>query len=101
MYAGDPRLTIGGPSSGVSLSQPGHMISHRHGHGMMDIHGGGHPHYMGGASGMEKASQGRGSSSKLTEQGRGNQTTGLSIDEELDLDVEDEEDRQSKVHGVM
>ena len=89
MYS-DARFAMSGPSPGVSLSQPGVMLSHRPGYGGMldmDRHG---PHpYMGGASGDKGLLAHGGVGSKLTDSRRVDRAS--SIDEELDWDVEEEE----------
>lgn len=88
MY-GDPRLAMGGPSSGVTLSQPGLMMSHRP-HSMIDADRMGHRPHMGGAS-IEKSSMSKSGSVKS---GESLERAGLSLD---DFEVMDpgEEDRET------
>lgn len=88
---GDPRFSVGGPSSGVSLSQPGVMLSHRHGsYGMMDVDR--HMLHSQASLGGVTSERMKASSVKSTDSldRRGDLPT-LSIDEELDLDLDEED----------
>ena len=97
----DPRMAVGAPSSNVSLSQPGFMMSHRPGHLDMDRFsmggvGGPHPLHlagsMGGLAGENKGSQGRASSVKSADSlDRGHRS--LSVEDDFELDPEDEDDQ--------
>lgn len=80
MY-GDPRIAMGGPSSGVSLSQPGVMISHRP-HSMIDMERLGHRPHMGGAS-TDKSSASKSGSVKSAES---LERAALSIEDFDDID---------------
>ena len=93
---GEPRYAaMGGPSAGVSLSQPGIMFSHRPGHGMREMDPYGHHPLIGG----DKASQGRAGSSKSME-GVLDRRVDTPIDEEIDVDVEEEEQEGKFKVGV-
>lgn len=89
MYGGDPRLAMEGPSSGVALSQPVRIISHRP-YSMVDMERlGNHPH-MGGVS-VDKSSMSKSGSVKS---GESLERAGLSIEDFEDIDP-GEEDRET------
>ena len=92
----DPRMSVGAPSSNVSLSQPGFMMSRGMMADMDGRFGGAHPLHlagsMGGLAGENKGSQGRASSVKSGDSlDRAHRS--LSVEEDFDLDPEDEEDQ--------
>ena len=86
-------MTVGGPTSGVSLSQPGVMLSHRP-HSMIDMDPrlGPRPH-MGGASSQEKKSGSVKSAESL-------ERAGLSIDDFEDIDPGEEDSHKVILRGV-
>ena len=90
----DPRMTMGGPSSGVSLSQPGVMLPHRP-HNMIEVERMGHRPHMGG---VDRSSMGGKSGSVKSAESL--ERAGLSIEDYEDIDpAEEDRETQHKVCG--